>query len=257
MYGITLVEMLVVIAVVGVLVGLMIPALGAARRAGIRTKCTTHSSQCSFAILAYTVDARDMFPMFASPAADPAFENGGIGLPYSYQAMHWPIAAGAYLGPGVIRPAQLCPGSPVYRACFRDGDADYLTSYPPSYVHTAEYWFSYTLFSDPTMWLASGPGDIPRLRRSVGVPEVLFPSAKGMLIEPWAFHAAPGADSTNDRISLFAPDGLSIGRSVARVDGSTGQVRADELVPGRDPSGTPGPPVMNTPDGCRGTDFYR
>lgn len=59
--GFTLVEMLVVIAIIGILVGLMMPAIQAAREAGRRTTCQNNLKQIAFATQQY-LDKLRSFP---------------------------------------------------------------------------------------------------------------------------------------------------------------------------------------------------
>jgi len=51
--GFTLVELLVVIAIIGVLVSLMLPAIGGAREAGRRMQCTNNQKQMGLAVQTY------------------------------------------------------------------------------------------------------------------------------------------------------------------------------------------------------------
>ncbi len=59
--GFTLVELLVVITIIGILVGLMLPAVQGAREAGRRTQCTNNLHQIGVALLAFE-GAHGAFP---------------------------------------------------------------------------------------------------------------------------------------------------------------------------------------------------
>jgi len=57
--GFTLVELLVTLAVIGVLAGLLIPALGRSRRQASRAGCLNHLRQLAIASLSYAADDKD------------------------------------------------------------------------------------------------------------------------------------------------------------------------------------------------------
>ncbi|MFH1061480.1 MAG: type II secretion system protein [Candidatus Omnitrophota bacterium] len=60
--GFTLVELLVVMAVIVMLAGLLLPALGRAREQGRRTSCMNNLKQIGLGIAMYRLDNDDKFP---------------------------------------------------------------------------------------------------------------------------------------------------------------------------------------------------
>jgi prepilin-type N-terminal cleavage/methylation domain-containing protein/prepilin-type processing-associated H-X9-DG protein len=57
----TLVELLVVIGIIGLLIGIMTPVLGRARRVAARTLCATNLRQIGVCVRAYLNDSNDVF----------------------------------------------------------------------------------------------------------------------------------------------------------------------------------------------------
>jgi prepilin-type N-terminal cleavage/methylation domain-containing protein/prepilin-type processing-associated H-X9-DG protein len=93
----TLIELLVVIAIIAVLIGILLPALGAARRQAIALKCLSNIRQLELAHVGYMNDHREFF-------IDAGLGHGGPSSP----AACWPIALGDYYG--AARPVIRSPG---------------------------------------------------------------------------------------------------------------------------------------------------
>ncbi len=60
--GFTLIELLVVISIIALLVGILLPALGAARRAAQDIRCKSQLRQFGIAFMAYATDNREFLP---------------------------------------------------------------------------------------------------------------------------------------------------------------------------------------------------
>ncbi len=72
--GFTLVELLVVISIIGILVGLLLPAVQSAREAGRRTQCQNNMRQLTLGVLGL-VTAENKFPALGVISDDPTKNN--------------------------------------------------------------------------------------------------------------------------------------------------------------------------------------
>jgi prepilin-type N-terminal cleavage/methylation domain-containing protein/prepilin-type processing-associated H-X9-DG protein len=76
--GFTLIELLVVISIIGILVGLLLPAVNAAREAGRRAQCQNNMRNIGLGLVQFST-AKNSFPnagtVFENPASNP--NNGG------------------------------------------------------------------------------------------------------------------------------------------------------------------------------------
>ncbi len=61
--GFTLVELLVTVAVVALLIGLLVPAMGAVRRSSLETKCLSNLRQMAIALHSYLNSQDEQFPI--------------------------------------------------------------------------------------------------------------------------------------------------------------------------------------------------
>ncbi len=95
--GFTLIEVLVVIAVIALLIGILLPALAGARRQGIAIRCLSNIRQLELAHIGYMNDNREYF-------IDAGLGHGGPSAPKAC----WPVALSEYYGG--VRPVIRSPG---------------------------------------------------------------------------------------------------------------------------------------------------
>jgi prepilin-type N-terminal cleavage/methylation domain-containing protein len=254
----SLIEILVSISVVSVLVTLVAVGLKGARRASRSLQCQIVARGCGQALATYTSSNTDSFPLFADAHADPPLRNGGVGVPYFAQEVLWPKALRGYFDHDYLTAATQCPSSPVSVEVLRDGNREsYLAQYGAGYVEPSSYWLSGTVFADPSFFRETA-GDRPvHLLRRTFTHEVLFPSSKGIFVEPRAFHlgAAEFGRRIDDDFALYADRTGRTPYVVWFQDGHIATLRRPQMVEGvRVPSDADPTPVLRTADGLRGRD---
>jgi prepilin-type N-terminal cleavage/methylation domain-containing protein len=77
----TLVELLVVIAIIGILIGLLLPAINAAREAGRRAKCANNLKQMSLAVINYEGSYNVFPPACTFQGGNPNPNGNTFGVP--------------------------------------------------------------------------------------------------------------------------------------------------------------------------------
>src|ERR1051325_862367 len=117
----TLIELLVSISIISVLISFVLPALGAARRQGLRTSCQTRLREVSQALWAYSVANDNRVPYVVSPVTNGTSSIPGFGranVPDSainpYDPVRWPLSLQNLLLPLYLSNAKqvfVCPAA--------------------------------------------------------------------------------------------------------------------------------------------------
>jgi prepilin-type N-terminal cleavage/methylation domain-containing protein len=237
----SLVEMLVVIAVIATLIAMTLPAMRRARDAGLLTRSQSNLRQMSHLIATYANDWREMYPYLATPG-DPRGPFYARGVDISS-----PIYTTGYFSGSMTRwvnvfeDSELPPRVEYSRAEYESLDL-------PEFVRLSAICLSVNTVAAPEFFESSPIERVPWPNgptfRAVRVSEVLRPSHKGLLV-----------DHTT-RTTEALRRGPTEAWSVSRADGSVfiwspPSDQADMLVV----SSGVGGPIIATRYGVRGVDF--
>lgn len=190
--GFSLIELLLVIVLVGLLVALAMPPLGAVVESGRDLASLANMRTHAQTLVVYAGDYDGSFPEFVTPDADISVVRGcdqALEIPYFHAAYAWPIA--------------LCEG-------YYDGVSHGAAfSHPmPSQLGITSYLMSSSLLATPAYWnveTRSGPE-----QWGVGrLDAVTFPSAKALFVEWHPKRGLPirGPTMSDDPVALSFADG--------------------------------------------------
>ncbi len=233
----SLVELMVVVFVVAVLVGLLVPALGAAMRSSRETVSLANLRSIHAVFEAYMDENGDFYPVVDPSEVYPyGCEGATIGVPF------WHIH---YAWPAVVRDnAEWSEHEDVFLSPMARRDRAVDCGWPSSYSYSTSF------VARPEVWRDSGTPD-PSLLVGARRTEVRFPSAKALMWDsemPYVSGELPrsGPDIARPVPMLFA-DGNAQLRSPAEATEPVTNPFADSPVRTRR--------LHNTRDGVYGRDY--
>lgn len=252
--GFTLIELLVVIAIIALLVGILLPALSAARLAARNAVSQVNMKSLATSVLVYGNDYKELLlnpfdprsnyngnPNTANPEWYSAYVPHMPGYVWRFNdagyqtemfAFHWAGIMLQYINPKDLRsPVQF---NPADQAVIQRFNSRYPSSadlegwlWDSSYVYSPTMWFNPERYNSATRGSITAPNQLGGVRsvRYNRVPEVTAPTAKVMLFERYDTKKKkrPGADlppNWNNPISK---------PNCAFVDGSVSEIDISEL----------------------------
>lgn len=258
----TLVEMLVVVAAVGVLLGLILPALGSARRSAQSAACLGRLGGIMHSHGTYSASHGDKWLNPLAPGVFAAYGASGDTAQIITNVLHTTVVWPYFLQPDLLEPRGSSGegvSCPAFYATERDScDA------VPAYGAGSSYWYSPAFTTEWDLWKQGAEArrrEPDRYRRLVGTNEVRFTSQKAVLFEPADLH---GSKSRLDDPKIESGTRVN----VAFADGHAGRVDPTEASPALPvawpfwsglsrygPTAGTSLPFSCSEDGYRGRDF--
>ncbi len=266
----TLIELLVVISIIALLIGILLPALGEAKRASQRIVSLSNLRNNAQIIEAYSAERKDSFvnPFASTPTCGGSFVNNGwVWVPNRECSLGWPYQAG-WSNSGTesygyhwiahtmydIHDVQsrvntiYAPGDRALQNWLRTNQpaqGELLWIFPSSYWYPPVFWQTPERFAGDTRPVGSSANKffIKRNYRT----DVLFPEKKVMIFEgkDYASKTQPMWNDPTAKPQVAMCDGSASGVSIADIVANTSVTPEPGKL--RPPSGTwnPGDGEMN------------
>ena len=227
--GFSLVELLVVIAIVGVLVGMLLPAVNAAREAARRTQCVSHLRQLALGVLNHESSLRFLPPSARIDPEQPDADSRSWGvhgriLPYLEEAAlfervdleeAWDFQSAIH---GLKIPVFQCP-SDTDAQKVRDPGGDKVLIYPTTYGFNMGTWFVY----DPVTGRGGDGVFFPNSRLSIASirdgTSKTFMAAEVRAWTPYRWKSAPPTTAIPPTVA--AAEAILATGAAARLTGHT------------------------------------
>jgi len=238
--GFTVVELLVVIVVLGVLLSILVPALGEAREAAKKQRMALRQREVFRPLLEYVTDHHGLFPFYGEPGQPEALleiHGQEIVSRWWSQPSFWGsfLTMQGYAGHLTMTPMDTALSEGEVASILADEERalSFLTTRSRDLL-------TWTAIAQPQFFFEDAAPDI-RLVAPQRYSSVLFPSLKGLLIRAW------------ERNVPTVPDRLVF---VCFADGHVGSFEWLDLKPGVPvpPYLGGGTPVLSTPRGVLGVD---
>lgn len=231
--GFTLIELLVTVVVIAILIGIILPSLGAARRSGKVSRHLSNTRQLLVALNTYAGEFQDRFPAVLAGSGEDTDPTGR------------PIASSSLPPQSYLVRNTFFWTDPLYRAGY---DLPYEGSLGPpdelNPVRRTHYLLTGTAFAEPEVFV-DDPGDVGPLMRVQRLSRTRHPGSKGYLL---VTHSDGWPADRADLDPVLA--GLGDGSASRRTP------RADALGdPNGNAIGMPSWPVLWTRNGLEGPDF--
>lgn len=237
--GFTLIELLVVVAIIALLTGLLMPALGEARRSSWRSVCGANLKNIGLSFDLYRSEYQDVYPGGKDPLFYASDTNKWIWL---WMGRGWRSVLGPYIAP------DLSADNPNILWCPQDiTPRDNYTN--TSYSYTMTFYHSPRQINQMTdaTWTYGNP--VGKVLEPVAIQSsrVLWPTRK-ILAGEWFSNHRPITGNASTEPGWWSRQGT---RNYLFADGHADFVAAEKIRPAADGWANP----IVTVDGVEGSDL--
>jgi|GEM_PF-444571 len=219
MRGVTIVELMVVIGVIGILISITVPALQAARGAARQLICLSNLSSVSKTVEAYAAVHKDTYPWvpFNSGGGGTLYPHGSNAPPGTGETIPGPFSL-AIQWPLIVQDVApweshfqtwVCAGSPRVKG--RPWEIDFAKPVRRQtfYVMTS-YSYSQSFVADPSLWSAPTKSikdkSLVSFMRPILNSEVTFPANKVMFFDHEMSHLYRLTTEARDHMPMLFAD---------------------------------------------------